>query len=101
MYKYTIFLSVSTIPLAVLGIFFAGGGHGNYFLLLLLFPFSLLGTLFNEGISFIFIIIGLLQLPIYGFLLDRFTVKKAFPIIIGIHIIFMIFLFLLKRDELF
>ncbi|MCT2560852.1 hypothetical protein [Chryseobacterium herbae] len=101
MYKYTIFLSVLTIPLTALCVFFAGGGHGNYSLLLLFFPFGLLGTLFNEGISFLFIIIGLLQLPVYGFLLDRFTAKKAFPVIIGIHIICMIILFLLKRDELF
>lgn len=101
MYKYTILFSILTIPLAALSILFAGGGHGNYFPLLLFFPFSLLGTLFNEELFFIFIILGLLQLPVYGLLLDKFTVKKVFPIIIGVHIVCVFIVFMLKRDYFF
>ncbi|HBV15162.1 MAG TPA: hypothetical protein DEB71_07460 [Chryseobacterium carnipullorum] len=101
MYKYTILFSLLTLPLAALSVLFGGGGHGSYFPLLLFFPFGLIGTLFNEEIFFLFVILGLVQLPIYGLLLDRCPVRKGVPVILGLHIICMFIIFILKRNTYF
>ncbi|KXH81511.1 hypothetical protein [Chryseobacterium kwangjuense] len=101
MYKYTKILSILTIPLAALVIFFTCGGHGTYLPFLFIFPFSLLGSFFNEKVFFTFFVVGLLQLPLYGFLLDKFAVKKGFPVVIGIHVICMFIVFILKREDFF
>ncbi|KAA2220405.1 hypothetical protein [Chryseobacterium sediminis] len=97
-YKYTVWFFILTIPLGFLAIFAAGGGHGTYFPLLAIFPFSLLGTFFNEEIP---LLIGIIQLPAYGFLMDKFGTKKVLPVIIVIHIIGMCTVFMLKRDYFF
>lgn len=97
-YKYTILFLIITIPLAALAVLFGGGGHGTYFPLLAIFPFSLLGTFFNEKIS---LLIGIIQLPVYGFLMDRFNAKKVLPFIIAVHVICMCIVFILKREDFF
>lgn len=97
-YKYTIWFSILTIPLGFITILAGGGGHGTYFPILTIFPFSLLGTFFNEKIS---IFIGIVQLPVYGFLMDKFSTKKAFPIIIAVHVICMYIAFMLRREYFF
>lgn len=97
-YKYTTWFSILIIPLGFLVILLGGGGHGTYFPLLVIFPFSLLGTFFNEEIP---LFIGIIQLPIYGFLMDRFGTKKALPVIIAIHVICIFTVFMLKRDYFF
>ncbi|RLJ31797.1 hypothetical protein CLU97_1236 [Chryseobacterium sp. 7] len=94
-YKYTTWFSILTLPLAFFAILAGGGGHGTYFPLLVLFPFSLLGTFFNEEIP---LFIGIIQLPIYGFLMDKLGIKKALPVIVAIHIIGMCTVFMLRRD---
>jgi hypothetical protein len=55
----------------------------------------LLGTSFNEEIP---LLIGIIQLPIYGFLMDKLGIKKALPAIVAIHIIGMCTVFMLRRD---
>ncbi|PWN66482.1 hypothetical protein [Chryseobacterium oncorhynchi] len=97
-YKYTIWFSILTIPLGFITILAGGGGHGTYFPILAIFPFSLLGTFFNEKIS---LFIGIVQLPVYGFLMDKFSTKKAFPIIIAVHVICMYITFMLRREYFF
>ncbi|PWN59851.1 hypothetical protein [Chryseobacterium viscerum] len=97
-YKYTVWFSILTIPLGFLAILAGGGGHGTYFPLLAIFPFSLLGTFFNEEIP---VLIGIIQLPVYGFLMDKFETKKAFPVILAIHVICIFTVFMLRRDYFF
>lgn len=97
-YKYTVWFSILTIPLGFLAILAAGGGHGTYFPILAIFPFSLLGTFFNEKIS---LFIGIVQLPVYGFLIDKFSTKKALSVIIAIHVIAMCTVFMLKIEYFF
>ena len=97
-YKYTLWLSILTIPIGFIAILAGGGGHGTYFPILAIFPFSLLGTFFNEKIS---LFIGIVQLPIYGFLIDKFSTRKVLPIIIAIHVICMYIVFVLKRETFF
>ncbi len=94
-YKYTIWFSLLTLPLGFLSVLAGGGGHGTYFPLLVIFPYSLLGTYFNEEIP---LLIGAVQLPVYGFLIDTWGIKKALPVIIAIHIIGMCTVFMLRRD---
>ncbi|CAI8887067.1 hypothetical protein [Chryseobacterium sp. IT-36CA2] len=94
-FKYTIWFSILTLPLAFLAILAAGGGHGTYFPILVVFPFSLLGTFFNEEIP---LFIGIIQLPVYGFLMDKFGSKKALPLIITLHFIGICTAFMLKKE---
>jgi len=50
-----------------------GGGHGYYSPAIVLFPFGMAGTVFQQSITVPFFILGILQFPFYGLLLDRFT----------------------------
>ncbi len=52
-----------------------GGGHGSYVLAKILFPFTMLSTVFFGSIVAPFIAIAILQFPIYGLLLGRANVK--------------------------
>jgi hypothetical protein len=50
-----------------------GGGHGYYSPAIVLFPFGMAGTIFQQSITFPFFILSILQFPFYGLILDRFT----------------------------
>lgn len=99
MYKYTKIFSLLTIPLAGITVFLAGGGHGTYLPFLVLFPFGLLGTVFQTSISELFFIIGILQFPVYGFLIDKFKNRKSIFLILLVHILVMTIIFIFKREE--
>jgi hypothetical protein len=55
----TLFLSVAS----------AGAGHGDYFLAKILFPYTMISTLFFQSITIPFVILAVIQFPLYGFLL--------------------------------
>lgn len=74
-YKWTLILSLLTIPLLIIAVFFAGGGHGSYLPAIFLFPFSLVSFLLFDSITIPFIIIAILQYPVYGFIIDN--VKRS------------------------
>lgn len=48
-----------------------GAGHGTYIPAMGLFPFGMLGVLLQDKISLPFIIIAILQYPMYGFIVDK------------------------------
>lgn len=72
-YRWTIILSILTIPLLIIAFFFAGGGDGTYLPAMGLFPFGLLGILFYNRITTPFILLSIIQYPVYGFLIDKAT----------------------------
>jgi hypothetical protein len=74
-YKWTLRLSLLTIPLLFIAVLFMGAGHGTYIPGIFLFPFGLVGSLFFDGITTPFIIIAFLQYPAYGLIID--SVKKS------------------------
>ncbi|KNB60905.1 hypothetical protein AC804_17285 [Chryseobacterium sp. Hurlbut01] len=89
--KYTLIFSLLTIPLAFLVIFFGGGGHGSYLPFLILFPVGIVGIFVSEVLKTLFFILGLLQFPVYGFLLDRFQNKKTIFLISLFHLLIIFF----------
>ena len=62
--------SLVVTPIALLlGIGSAGAGHGDYRLAMILFPYTLLPTSLFNSITPPFIILAIIQFPIYGLVL--------------------------------
>ncbi|MGG7467044.1 hypothetical protein ACVVIH_23735 [Chryseobacterium arthrosphaerae] len=100
-YKYTMTFSLLSLPLMVFVIALAGGGYGSYWPFLVLFPFSMTGSFFNESISTYLFVAGLLQFFVYGFLLDKMNPRKVLPFVFIIHVLCVFTVFMLKKDDLF
>ena len=86
--RMKIFLfSMLITPIAIiLAIFSGGAGHGNYLFCKIFFPYTMLSTPFYGYISLPFIILAILQIPIYGALLTLSS-KKHILIFVGIIIL--------------
>ncbi len=57
-------------PFAViLALALAGAGHGSYFAAKILFPYTMLSTHWLEAITIPFVILALVQFPLYGLFL--------------------------------
>ncbi|MCX8523640.1 hypothetical protein OF897_06860 [Chryseobacterium formosus] len=98
-YKYTNLFGIITIPLIFICIFFAGGGHGTYTPIAAVFPLGFIGIfLDNERIATLFYIFAVLQFPIFGYVIDKYGLKKALPFIILVHSLLVVIAFLLKGD---
>ncbi len=71
-----------------------GGGHGTYKPTIILFPFGMIGTSFQKSITLPFTILGIVQFPIYGYLLDNIkkTMTKYFITLIHFLLIILVFL---------
>ena len=90
-YRWTIRLSLLTIPLLCIAVFFAGGGHGTYIPAMGLFPLGLLSTLFFDRITMPFVVMAIVQYPVYGFIIDKAIVtnkdKIILPLLLLVHIL--------------
>lgn len=68
-----------------------GAGHGTYIPAMGLFPFGMLGVLLQDRISLPFIIVAILQYPLYGFIVDKSNssrqLKLSLLTVLLIHII--------------
>jgi len=95
-YKWTFRLSLLTIPLLLVVVFFMGGGHGTYIPAMSLFPFGLISTVLFDRITIPFVVLGIIQYPFYGFIIDNArqtnNTKVILPILILVHIILAVFL---------
>jgi hypothetical protein len=68
--------SLIVTPIALLlGVGSAGAGHGDYRLAMILFPYTLLSTSVFGSITPPFIILAIIQFPIYGVALGYATEK--------------------------
>lgn len=90
-YKWTILLSLLTVPLLLIAISFANGGHGSYIPAMAFFPFGLLSIIFNSRITIPFVVLAIIQYLIYGFIIDKAILtnrsKTILTILILIHVI--------------
>jgi hypothetical protein len=72
-----VIVSLAVTPVALLlGIASAGAGHGNYFWAKILFPYTMLSTFLFESITAPFILLAIVQFPLYGFLLAFASGRK-------------------------
>ena len=49
----------------------AGAGHGTYIPAKLLFPFTMLSGVFGDSLTLPYLVVALVQFPLYGFILGR------------------------------
>jgi hypothetical protein len=69
--------SLIVTPIALLlGVGSAGAGHGDYRLAMILFPYTLLSTSLFDSITPPFIILAIIQFPIYGVALGYANEKQ-------------------------
>ena len=75
-------------PIALLtGLMSAGAGHGDYLLVKILFPYTMLSTVFLNAITIPALFLAIVQFPIYGLILSIVTQKKfAALILTAIHV---------------
>jgi multidrug efflux pump subunit AcrB len=65
-----VLISLLATPFFVLlGFLSAGAGEGNYFLTKILFPFTMLSTVVFDSITDPFILLAIVQFPLYGVVL--------------------------------
>ena len=69
---------VATPPLLFVAVLSTGAGHGSYFLAKILFPFTMLSTVLFSSIVVPFIVLAILQFPLYGLLLGRANAMGTF-----------------------
>ena len=81
--------SLVVTPIALLlGVGSGGAGHGNYRLAMILFPYTLLSTTIFNSITLPFIVLALIQFPVYGFVLGSANEQGRF---LSIGIILCVF----------
>ncbi|MFV8345598.1 hypothetical protein [Flavobacterium sp. ZB4P13] len=94
--KWTLRFGMLTPILILIAIFLAGGGHGYFEPIFILFPFSCISIIFFNEINLLFIFIALIQYPIYGLLLDKMKVKNIAFFIILAHLFLAITTYVLR-----
>ena len=72
-----IIASLVITPFALFaGLVSAGAGHGDYKVAKVLFPYTMLSTFLTESITEPFILIGIIQFPLYGLILAFGGLRK-------------------------
>ncbi len=72
---------VLTVPACLIAFVSSGAGHGDYFLFKLVYPITMLSTFLFGSITAPFILIGLAQFPLYGYLVGlnwRSPTRRAY-----------------------
>ena len=86
----------------LLGLASAGVGHGDYRLAMVLFPFTMLSAFAFNSITIPFIIVAVIQFPLYGILVGFANVRHKGLVtaacILGIHSVGAITCLLLAGD---
>lgn len=102
-YKWTLRFTLWTVPILFFVVLLMGGGHGSYVPAILIFPFALLSFPLFDELTIPFAILGILQYPIYGFLIDRIIManQRQWPILLIciVHIMLAIVILLLTADK--
>jgi hypothetical protein len=93
-------LQIAAISLVI---FTAGAGHGSYALARILFPFTMLSTVFGSYIGGFYVAIGLLQYLIYGLIvavsLRANRTYKAVATIVVAHVIAIFIVFIWQNES--
>lgn len=94
-YNWTLALSILTPFLLWIVMYLMVGGHGHYLPGIILFPTGLISfTIFRE-LTVPFMIIGILQFPVYGLLIDKSSNKiKSLFFILTFHALMTLLVFM-------
>ena len=72
-------VSLVVTPVAlILGVASAGVGHGDYFWAMILFPYTMLSALVFNEITAPFIVLAIVQFPLYGVMLAYAAERERF-----------------------
>ena len=72
-------VSVILTPIALLlGVGSGGAGHGDYRLAMMLFPYTMLSTFVFDSLTFPFIVLAIIQFPVYGVALGYASQRGRF-----------------------
>jgi hypothetical protein len=66
----------------LVAVFAAGAGHGTYLPAKILFPFAMLASVFGRSITLPYVVLALVQFPIYGLLLGAVFRSRRFVLCI-------------------
>ena len=90
-YTWTTRLSLLTPVLLLISVILTGGGHGYFEPAICLFPCATISVIWLSVLTLPYIIVGLFQYPLYGFLIDKSKKKKTVVfVILTIHLILAI-----------
>lgn len=80
-------LSLIATPFFLLaGLASGGAGHGDNMWAKILFPYTMLSTIFFHSITPVFIVVAFAQYPVYGFILSILNENKFVGIaIVAVH----------------
>ena len=76
-----------TLVAAVVAIISMGGGHGNSIAATYLFPYAMLTGLSTQMVNNTFVVIGLIQFPVYGLIADFTKGSTRVLIIVALAVI--------------
>lgn len=81
-------ISLAATPILLfLGVASAGAGHGNYLFAKILFPHTLLSAWVLDSITTPFIVLAVIQFPLYGIVLGAANLRHRFKrtlVLVGI-----------------
>jgi hypothetical protein len=74
-----VIVSLLLTPIALLlGVGSGGAGHGDYRLAMMLFPYTMLSTFVFDSITVPFIVLAIIQFPLYGIALGYANQRGRF-----------------------
>jgi hypothetical protein len=79
----------------------AGAGDGTYVPAVMLFPFGTVSSLWGGRISGLFIVLAILQYPVYGFIIDQSAIygkRWTWLLLICIHVALSILILIAGRN---
>jgi len=86
--KKIIVIALTAVLILAFVVLSMGGGHGFFWSAKIIYPYSMIISVLNNQIGISAIIIAVIQIPIYGFVINKKS-KWTF-IILGIHIVLAI-----------
>ena len=84
-----VFISLVATPVCLfLGLVSTGAGHGTYLWARVLFPYTMLSTLIFESITVPFMVLAIIQFPLYGIALEIARRRQRFLLVgVGLSVL--------------
>jgi hypothetical protein len=94
---------IATPICLLLAVVSGGGGHGNYLWAKILFPYTMVSTSIFESITTPFILLAIIQFPLYGIALGmanrKHKVAQMIVVLSVVHLLAVTITFLFSNDN--